>query len=39
MNKSMGGHEMWAEVAYEYTFSSSSIHTPATVLWEPEEGE
>ena len=30
---------MWAEVAYEYTFSSSSIHTPATVLWEPEEGE
>ena len=31
--------DMWAEVGYEYTFSSSSIHTPATVLWEPEEGE
>ena len=30
---------MWAEVAYESTFSSSSIHTPATVLWEPEEAE
>ena len=31
--------DMWAEVCYEGTFSSSSIHTPATVLWEPEEGE
>ena len=30
---------MWAEVAYEYTFSSSMIHTPAIVLYEPEEGE
>ena len=30
---------MWAEVAYESTFSSSSIRTPATVLWEPEEAE
>ena len=30
---------LWAEVAYESTFSSSSIHTPATVLWEPEEAE
>ncbi len=29
----------WAEVAYEYTFSSSSIHTPATVIYEPEECE
>ena len=29
----------WAEVAYEPTFSSSSIHTPAIVLWEPEEAE
>ena len=29
----------WAEVAYEYTFSSSSIHTPATVIYEPKEGE
>lgn len=30
---------MWAEVAYEYTFSSRSIHLPALVLYEPEEGE
>ena len=30
---------LWAEVGYEYTFSSSSIHTPATVLWEPDEAE
>ena len=30
---------MWAEVAYEYTFSSSIIHTPAIVIYEPEEGE
>ena len=28
---------MWAEVAYEYTFSSSLIHTPAIVLYEPGE--
>ena len=27
--------DMWAEVCCEGTFSSSSIHTPATVLWEP----
>ena len=30
---------MWAEVAYEYTFSSSIIHTPAIVLYEPEEDQ
>ena len=30
---------MWADVAYEYTLSSSSIHLPTTVLYEPEEGE
>ena len=30
---------MWAEVGYEPTFSSSSIHTPAIVLYEPEDGE
>ena len=26
---------LWAEVCYESTFSSSMIHTPAIVLWEP----
>ena len=30
---------LWAEVGYEYTFSSISIHTPVTVLWEPEEDQ
>ena len=31
--------DMWAEVGYESTFYSSSIHTPATVLYEPEGAE
>ena len=31
--------DTWAEAGYEYTFSSRSIHLPAAVIYDPEEGK